>query len=127
MIVQIGVLFVFLAIGEFIVGVTGMPIPSSILGMLLLAAALRVGVIKLGWVERAANFLVRNLGFFFVPAGIALMRCMGIVRDQFWPIVGASVLSTALIIAVTGWVHQTMRKWVSHRHDCERSNSEKSL
>lgn len=115
MIIQIGILFIFLAVGEFIVRLTDIPVPSSIIGMLLLASALKVGVVRLSWVERAATFLVNNLGFFFVPAGIALMRCMGIVKDQLWPIVGASVLSTVLIIAVTGWVHQWVRKGVSRR------------
>ena len=119
MIIQIGILFIFLAVGEFIVRLTDKPVPSSIIGMLLLASALKVGVVRLSWVERAATFLVNNLGFFFVPAGIALMRCMGIVKDQLWPIVGASVLSTVLIIAVTGWVHQWVRKGVSRRGNRE--------
>ena len=115
MIIQIGILFIFLAVGEFIVRLTDIPVPSSIIGMLLLASALKVGVVRLSWVE----FLVNNLGFFFVPAGIALMRCMGIVKDQLWPIVGASLLSTVLIIAVTGWVHQWVRKGVSRRGNRE--------
>lgn len=115
MILQCAVLFAFLAIGEFIVWATGIPVPSSIIGMILLAASLKAGIIRLMWVDKVADFLVANLGFFFVPAGVGLMRCMGLISEQWLPIVGASVLSTFIIIAVTGWVHQIVRRSFGHR------------
>ncbi|MDO4171266.1 MAG: CidA/LrgA family protein [Prevotellaceae bacterium] len=113
MITQCAVLFAFLAMGELIVWATGIPVPSSIIGMLLLAAALRYRLVRPRHVEGVADFLVRNLGFFFVPAGVGVMRCMGIIRDQWLPIVGATVASTFVIIAVTGWAHQLTRRYLS--------------
>ncbi len=110
MLIQCGVLFAFLAFGEFIVWLTGIPLPSSVIGMVALAAALKAGIVKLRYVERVADFLVHNLGFFFVPAGIGIMNCLGILRSEWMPIVAASVLSTAVIIIVTGRVHQ----WARH-------------
>ena len=117
MILQFGLLFLFLAIGELIVWLTGIPVPSSILGMLMLTASLQVGVVKPRHVDLVANFLVHNLGFFFVPAGVGLMNCLGIIADEWLPIVGASVGSTIVIIAVTGWTHREVRKSVSHKKD----------
>lgn len=110
MLLQCGVLFAFLAAGELIVWLTGVPVPSSIVGMMLLAMSLKAGIIKLRHVEQFANFLVKNLGFFFVPAGVGVMRCAGIIADQWLPIVAATVISTFIIIAVTGWIHQLGRK-----------------
>lgn len=109
MILQFGVLFAFLVAGELLVRFTGIPVPSSIIGMVLLCASLKLGVVKLKWVDKLSSFLVHNLGFFFVPAGIGLMNCLGLIADQWMPIVFASVISTAIIIAVTGWVHQLTR------------------
>ena len=109
MILQFGLIFAFLAAGEFIVRFTHIPVPSSIIGMVLLCAALKAGIVKLRWVDTLATFMVNNLGFFFVPAGIGLMNCLGIIADQWVPIVCATVISTILIIAVTGWVHQLTR------------------
>ena len=117
MIVQCSVLFAFLALGELIVFFTGIPIPSSIIGMILLTFALKTGVVKECWVDRIADFLVRNLGFFFVPAGVGLLKCPGLIKAQWFPIAMATVLSTVLIIATTGWVHQLARrsgKYLSH-------------
>ncbi|MDE5800992.1 MAG: CidA/LrgA family protein [Paramuribaculum sp.] len=116
MILQCAVLFAFLALGELIVYLTHIPVPASIIGMLLLAAALKMRAVRLAWVDKAADFLVNNLGFFFVPAGVGVMRCLGLISDQWLPIVCATVVSTFLIIAVTGWVHQLVRRTLSHHH-----------
>lgn len=69
MILQFGVLFAFLVAGELLVRFTGVPIPSSIIGMVLLCASLKMGIVKLEWVDRLSGFLVHNLGFFLcLPA-----------------------------------------------------------
>lgn len=117
MILQCAVLFAFLALGELIVYLSGVPVPSSIIGMLLLTAALKFRIVRLFWVDKISDFLVKNLGFFFVPAGVGLMRCLGIIADEWLPIVGASVVSTFVIIAVTGWVHQLVRRAFSLHHE----------
>ena len=62
------------------------------------------------WVQGLSDFLVANLGFFFVPPGVALMLYFDIIAAQFWPIVIASLVSTLLVLIVTGWVHQLARK-----------------
>lgn len=113
MILQFAIIMSFLAAGELIVWLTGAPIPSSIIGMILLAASLKTGFIKLRHVESLSNFLVHNLGFFFVPAGVGLMNCLGLIADQWLPIVSSTVISTFVIIAFTGWVHRLVRKSMS--------------
>ncbi len=111
MIRQCSILFGCLALGELIVYLTGIKLPSSIIGMLLLTSFLQMGWIKLEWVQGLTNFLVANLGFFFVPSGVALMLYFDIIRAQFWPIVVATLVSTILVLIVTGWVHQIVRKY----------------
>ncbi|MDE7386974.1 MAG: CidA/LrgA family protein [Muribaculaceae bacterium] len=118
MILQCSIIFGFLAIGELIVYLTGLPLPSGIIGMILLTCSLKAGIIKVEWVEGLADFLIRNLGFFFVPAGVGLMECAGIIKEQWMPIVVATIVSTAVIIAVTGQVHQFVRRSTRRlRHD----------
>ena len=102
MIRQCAILFGCLALGELIVFLTDIKLPSSIIGMLLLTLFLKLGWIKLHWVQGMSDFLVANLGFFFIPPGI--------IAAEFWPIVTASLISTLLVLVVTGWVHQLTRK-----------------
>lgn len=111
MIRQCAILFGCLALGELIVYLTGIKLPSSIIGMLLLTLFLKLGWIKLHWVQGLSDFLVANLGFFFVPPGVALMLYFDVIAAEFWPIVTATIVSTTLVLVVTGWVHQIVRKF----------------
>ena len=111
MIRQCSILFGCLALGELIAFLTEIKLPSSIIGMLLLTLFLKLGWIKLEWVQGLSNFLVANLGFFFVPPGVALMLYFDIIAAEFWPIVIATLISTILVLVTTGWVHQLVRKY----------------
>ena len=104
---QFFVIFGCLALGEVIVWATGIKLPSSIIGMLLLTFFLKT---KLEWVEKLSQFLLANLGFFFVPPGVAIMLYLDVIQKELWPIVMATVLSTILVLVVTGHMHQFVVK-----------------
>lgn len=106
-----------LALGELLVAITGVPLPGSILGMLLLTAFLQLGWIKLMDVKGISEFLLSNLGFFFVPPGVALMLYFNVIAREFWPIVTATIVSTILVLLTTGWTHQWVRKWFRSHSD----------
>ena len=124
MIRQLAILFGCLALGELIITFTHIPLPSSILGMLLLTILLKLKVIRLEWVRSISDFLVTNIGFFFVPPGVAIMLYFDIIKAQFVPIVTASVVSTVLVLAVTGWVHQIYGHTVKHEKIAEKEEEE---
>lgn len=124
MIRQLAILFGCLALGELIIYLTHIPLPSSIIGMLLLTLLLKLKVIRLEWVRSISDFLVGNIGFFFVPPGVAIMLYFDIIKAQFVPIVVASIISTVLVLAVTGWVHQFYGKAKDKAHDVMRHNND---
>lgn len=103
---QLAIIFGCLAAGELIIFLTGVPLPSSIIGMLLLTAMLKLKIVQLEWVQGISTALVDNIGFFFVPPGVAVMLYFDLIKAELWPIIGATVVSTVLVLAVTGWVHQ---------------------
>ena len=110
MVYQCGIIFGFLAIGELIVWLTGIKLPSSIIGMLLLTLLLKLKVIKLEWVRGLTDFLIANLGFFFVPPGVALMLYFDLIRAEILPIALATLLSTVIVLIITGHTHQAVSK-----------------
>ena len=89
---QFLIIFGCLAVGEIIVWLTGISIPSSIIGMLFLVALLQMKVVKVDWIKEISGFLISNIGFFFVPPGVALMLYFDLVKAEFWPIVIATVI-----------------------------------
>lgn len=110
MIRQCAILFGCLALGELIIYFTHLPLPSSIIGMLLLTSFLKTGIIKLEWIRGMSDFLVANIGFFFVPPGVALMLNFDLIAHDFASIAVATVVSTFVVLIITGWVHQLMNR-----------------
>ena len=57
-----------------------------------------------------SDFLVANLGFFFIPPGVALMLYFDIIKAELWPIAIATLISTIVVLIVTGWTHQLLSR-----------------
>lgn len=106
---QIGWLLGFWLIGEVIVTLCNWAIPGSIIGMILLTLALEFKIIKLSQVEDVSDFLIRNMAFFFVPPGVGLMVNLQLIADNWFTITMATLLSTVLVLVVTGGVAQIGR------------------
>ena len=81
---QFFIIFGCLAIGEFIVWLTGIKLPSSIIGMLALTALLKFNIVELSWVQKLSEFLISNLGFFFVPPGVAIMLYLDLIQKNLF-------------------------------------------
>lgn len=104
------ILFGCLALGELMVYFTALKLPSSIIGMLLLTFFLKIGWIKLRWIQNESKFLVANFGFFFIPPGVSFMLYFDLIVSQLWPILVSSIVSIILVLVSTGWVHQIIRR-----------------
>jgi holin-like protein len=107
---QCTIIFVCLALAELIVYLTGIRFPSALIGMLLLTLFLKLGWVKLEWVKGISDLLLKYLGLFFVPPGVALMLHFDLIQAELLPIVVATLVSTILVLAVTGWTHQLLRR-----------------
>ena len=110
------IIFGCLALGELIVYLTGIHFPSSIIGMILLTLFLHLGWIKLHWVKAFSDMLISHLGLFFVPPSVAILAYFDLIAKNFWSISVAIVVSTIIVMVVTGHVYQFIRKRTKHHH-----------
>ena len=110
MVRQCFILFGCLALGELIVRTTGATLPASIIGMLILTLLLKLKVVKLEWVRGLTDFLIANLGFFFVPPGVALMLYFDLIKAEILPIALATLLRPIIVLIITGHTHQVVSK-----------------
>ena len=113
------IIFGCLALGELIVYLTGIHFPTSIIGMILLTLFLHLGWIKLHWVKAFSDMLISHLGLFFVPPSVAILAYFDLIAKNFWSISAAIVLSTIIVMVVTGHVYQFIRKRTKQHHDHE--------
>lgn len=86
-----------------------LPLPGNIVGLLLLLTALKIKLVKLEWVAPSAQFGLRHMGFFFIPAIVGASVLLRRFADD-WLSVGISLISsTLLVMAVTGLVTKYLR------------------
>jgi integral membrane protein len=92
----------FFALGELISMLIGHFLPGSVIGLILLFAALETKLIKPEKVDSVSKFLTLNMGLFFVPAGVGLITQLDLIK-RYWPaIVISMIVSTALVLIVVG-------------------------
>ncbi len=80
----------------------GVPIPGGVLGLLLFYGALLAGVVKLAWVERAANLLLRHMVLLFVPLTVGLMELGKVLSRQALALTASLLVSFVAVLLTTG-------------------------
>jgi len=108
LVLGMAVLLLFQMAGELLSRGLNWPIPGNVIGMVLLLAALLTGVVRLAWVEAAADLMLSHMALFFVPAGVGVMVYFELISREWLPIVVATVLSTFVVMAVTGWLAEKL-------------------
>jgi holin-like protein len=115
LILALGVLGLFLAAGTLVADGARLPVPGSVLGMVMLTGALQLRWIRLAWVRPAADLLLRHMGLLFVPPGVAVMVHAELIRAEWLPIVAGSVVSTVVVLVVVGRVQQRFEQRLEQR------------
>lgn len=83
-----------------------LPVAASIYGLLIMLGLLLTKVIKLEMVEDVADFLTGNLAIMFIPPTVGIMASVEEVKAMLIPLFVISIVTTLLIMAVTGKVTQ---------------------
>lgn len=107
---QFFIILVFSFIGEILHALIPIQIPASIYGLVLLFAALMAGWIRLPQVEDAAKFLIEIMPLMFIPAGVGLIESWGQLRPILLPVLVILLVSTVLVMGVSGQVTQQIMK-----------------
>ena len=110
MVKGLSILLVMQFAGEIVSRGLDVPIPGNVLGMGLLLAALGLGIVRLEWVQEAADLLLSHLALLFVPAGVGVMVYLDLIARQWLPIVAATVISTFVVMAVTAWTESLIAR-----------------
>jgi holin-like protein len=69
--------------------------PASVIGMILLLLCL---------LQEKADFLLGNMAFFFVPAGVSIINYFDILKSTVLQLLVICVVSTIVTFAVTAYV-----------------------
>ena len=108
--VQLALLWAIYLLSDFLVALTGLPIPASVLGIIILFGLLCLGVIKLEQVEGMADFLLKHLVFFFIPIVAGLMEWGGMFKAHGLTLAFAIAVSSLASLFACAWITLALRR-----------------
>ena len=77
---------------------------------IIFTVCLLTGVLKIEHIQEKADFLLENMAFFFVPAGVSIINYFDVLESTWIQLVIICVISTIVTFAVTAWsVRLTIR------------------
>lgn len=96
----------FCLAGELLHGLLPLPIPAGIYGLVLLAAALLTGIVKIEQVKQTGDFLSSLFPLLFIPTVAGVMEEWDLISTNLIPILIALVPVTWAVMAAAGKVTQ---------------------
>lgn len=96
----------FSFLGEALRALLPLPVPASIYGLVLLFAALELGILKLSAVQETGKFLIEIMPVLFIPAGAGLIDSWDALRPMCIPVIVIMIVSTVIVMAISGSVTQ---------------------
>ena len=113
---QVGIIFGFSYCGYILAYGLSIPLPASVIGLLLLLVGLRLRIVSEKWIDDAAHFLSANMAFFFLPSTIDLLENHMRIHPVLGELFIVCIASTAVTFFATYHTVRVLRKFASKRN-----------
>ena len=112
---QIALVFGVYWVSQCIEAMLPFAFPASVISLILLLALLLAGIVKVDHVREKSDFLLGNLGFFFVPVSVGIMNYIQLIRENAAAFLTVCVVSTVLTYGATAGVVRLTQKLLEKR------------
>jgi holin-like protein len=106
--IQLLILIIIYQIGNLLASFFQLQIPGNVIGIVLLLGLFSIGIIKVEQIESAAGWLLKHLGFFFIPISVGLMTLGDVAKSTGWTLVGILFISAIIGIITAGKTTQVV-------------------
>ena len=97
---ELSIILGILLVSDIIQKLTNMPIPATVLGMVILLLCLITGIVKLENIENISDFFMKHLTFLFVPSCVGVLSSWGLIKDK-WILLFLIIFITTIVGIVT--------------------------
>ncbi len=84
------------------------PLPGNVIGLVLLTAAMYLKLIKLEWVEKTGELMLRHMLLFFAPVVVGVMVFFPLIGRQWLPLGLGLIGSTLAVLLAAGATVQVL-------------------
>lgn len=109
-IVQVCLIYIISLLGDFIQKQFHLPIPGSILGLLILFILLSCHILPEKWIQEGAGFLLSTMMFFFIPAAVGLINYFDFFQGKGLLLVVVLIVSTCLVLIGSGYAGEKLEQ-----------------
>jgi len=107
---QIMALYGFVLIGNLLQNFLHLPLPGTIIGLLVLLATLSLKVFRLEWIESGSFFLLSYLPLYFIPATVGVMNYGHVFAGKGFLLIPITMISTFLTMWISSYISQFLAK-----------------
>ncbi|WP_426578639.1 antiholin-like murein hydrolase modulator LrgA [Bacillus altitudinis] len=102
------------------------PMPASVIGLVLLFILLTTKIVKLEQVEQLGSSLTGLISFLFVPSGISVIQSLGVMQEVGVQVVGVIIIATIMLLAATGVFSQLLMQLSERPQQRQKTKESKS-
>ncbi|MGH0054272.1 MAG: CidA/LrgA family protein [Sphaerochaetaceae bacterium] len=116
---QLALIFVLCLFGDAISLILPFVLPSSVISMLLILVLLSSGVLKEHAIAESADFMLKNMAFFFIPPVVGILRYASLVQSIWWQLLVVNLVSLVACFAASSWtvvLVQYVQKKLGRKH-----------
>ncbi len=106
-------------VGEILKGIIPLPIPASIYGLVLMLLALCFKILKVEDVSDTGDFLIEIMPMMFIPPAVGIIVSWKLIKPIWFPICFITIITTILVMAVSGRVTQRIIRTNRQHHEKE--------
>ena len=107
---QLLIILGFTFFGKLLQVILHLPIPGSVVGMVLLFIALTRGWIKESQISLVGDYLLEILSLLFIPAGVGLMLYFDLVKNSLVSLLIILFVSFVFSLVIVGHLAQWIKK-----------------
>ena len=100
-IIQVAIIFSICWISQLVEALLPIAFPASVIGMVLLLALLLSRVLRVDHIREKSDFLLGNMAFFFLPAGVSIINYFDVLQSTAVQLVIICLLTTVITFFVT--------------------------
>lgn len=122
---QSAVLAAIWFVADFASRKLSLPVPGSVVGLVLLLGLLFCGGIAPRWVKAGADWLLSDMLLFFIPAAVAAVQYGGLFMEDGWRLALVVVAGTLMVMVAVAFAvdraarlerHFALRRALVARH-----------
>lgn len=117
--IQIGIFFGICLLSDLVAGSLPVAVPASMIGMVLLFLLLYFRILRPDHIEKKSDFLLGNMAFFFIPAGVGIVENFHFIRGSVLPLLLICLVTTVLTFGAAAftvrWAMKLQEKYRRRR------------